>query len=100
MSREVDKFPDWYDCIEEPIRPIVRLLRDNGFNTTCSSGDKMWVECESYDDGDVTRCMNLLIEHGYSSNYLGVMLTVEKFSHRGIYWKRYMRVQIGMPDGF
>ncbi len=30
---------DWYEeNIEEPIRPLVHLLRENGFNTECSCG--------------------------------------------------------------
>ena len=35
---------DWYDKIEEEIRPLVKLLRNNGFNTTCSCGHNMWVQ--------------------------------------------------------
>jgi hypothetical protein len=30
--------------IEEPIRGVVKTLRDNGFNTTCSCGHEMYVE--------------------------------------------------------
>ena len=33
---------NWYDeNIEEGIRYIVKLLRDNGFNTTCSCEHEM-----------------------------------------------------------
>lgn len=36
---------DWYEeNIEEPIRDIVRLLRDNGINTTCSCGHTMEIQ--------------------------------------------------------
>jgi len=57
---------DWYEThIEEPIRPLVKLLRDNGFNTTCSCGHKLYVEMEQYCDGDVSRLYNLLWENGY-----------------------------------
>lgn len=35
-----------YDNIEEPIRDTVRLLRDNGFNTTGSCGHEMWIELD------------------------------------------------------
>jgi len=40
---------EWYEkYIEEPIRPLVKLLRNNGFNTTCSCGHQMYVEMENY----------------------------------------------------
>ena len=35
---------EWYDQIEEPVREIVKLLRNNGFNTTCSCGHEMYIE--------------------------------------------------------
>jgi len=42
----------WYEeSIEEPIRGIVRALRDNGVNTTCSCGHKMYVEADIIPDG-------------------------------------------------
>ena len=42
---------DWYLEIEEPIREIVRALRDKGINTTCSCGHKMYVEADIIPDG-------------------------------------------------
>ena len=56
---------DWYDCIELKVRPLVRLLRDNGFNTVSSCGHDMSVDMEWY--GDEERLSNLLLESGYSS---------------------------------
>lgn len=56
----------FYANIEAPIRSLVRLLRDNGWNTTCSCGHGMWVELDLYmymDDLEALRC--LLLDHGY-----------------------------------
>lgn len=37
---------NWYEeNIEESIIPLVKLLRDNGFNTECSCGHEMYVQC-------------------------------------------------------
>jgi hypothetical protein len=58
---------DWYDeFIEEPIRDIVKLLRDNGFNTTSSCGHAMVVEMELYSDNSITRLFNLLQENDHN----------------------------------
>lgn len=44
---------DWYELnIEEPIREIVRKLRNNGINTFCCCGHGMWIQCELYDQHD------------------------------------------------
>ena len=60
------KKPGWYDSLEAPIRKLVKLLRDNGFNTTCSCGHGMWVELELYQGMDgLERIRSLLLEHGY-----------------------------------
>jgi len=63
------KQKDWYDkCIEEPLKPLVKLLRNNGFNTVCSCGHNPspYVQMEWYDDAEVTTLYNLLMEKGYT----------------------------------
>ncbi len=42
---------EFYREIEEPIRDIVRTLRDNGVNTTCSCGHDIYVEADIIPDG-------------------------------------------------
>ena len=44
---------DFYSEIEEPIRDLVKYLRDNGINTTCSCGCKMYVEADIIPDGQL-----------------------------------------------
>jgi hypothetical protein len=58
------KSPTWYDTtIEEPIRDVVRLLRDNGFNTECSCGHEMYIQCNYTLEGEMQRLHNLLFSH-------------------------------------
>ena len=52
---------DWYErVIEEPVRDVVRLLRNNGWNTECSCGHQMYVQCEYVPDGDLMALQRLL----------------------------------------
>ena len=64
-ERKVSKEIDWYQRIEEPIRKEVKLLRDNGFNTECSCGHEMYVQCEYLAEGEIQRLHNLLFNQGY-----------------------------------
>ncbi len=58
---------DWYDKIEEPVKALVKLLRNNGFNTNCSCGHKMSIEMEWYGfEEEMRRLRNLLCENGYN----------------------------------
>jgi hypothetical protein len=58
---------DWYEQIEAPIRPLVRLLRDNGFNTFCSCGHEKTVQIEWYLHEDIKRLYSLLWDNGYTA---------------------------------
>lgn len=56
----------WYDeTIEEPVREVVKLLRNNGFNTIVSCGHTRTVEMEWYKDHEISVLWNLLWRHGY-----------------------------------
>lgn len=68
---------DWYEeCIEPEVRELVRLLRNNGFNTTCSCGHEMYVECSYVPDGDVKRLHDLLFNSGYRNYSIVVVVDV------------------------
>lgn len=58
---------DWYnEHIEEPIREIVKNLRNNGINTFCSCGHGLWIQCECYDASqEMVVIFNVLNELGY-----------------------------------
>lgn len=61
---------DWYGMkIEKPIRNLVKLLRDNGFNTICSCGHtpKPYVQMESSSEYDINKLYNLLVENGFKN---------------------------------
>ena len=59
---------DWHNQIEEPVRELVRILRNNGFNTTCSCGHDGTIQMEWYCfEEEVRRLYNLLCENGYSN---------------------------------
>ena len=62
------KMNKWIDLkIEEPLKNLVRLLRLEGFNTTCSCGHYPTpnVEMECYSPVDVSRLYDLLVENNY-----------------------------------
>jgi hypothetical protein len=68
---------DWYEeYIEEPIRDLVKLLRDNGFNTQCSCGHKMYVECQypMGEGGEMFRLDQLLYNKGYRDYEISMVL--------------------------
>ena len=63
-----DNPQDWYEKnIEEPIRNLVKLLRNNGINTTCSCGHEMYCECETHGNwyDESKGVYDLLVKNGY-----------------------------------
>jgi len=68
---------DWYEQnIEASIRKEVKLLRDNGFNTECSCGHKMYVQCQYLPDEEIQRLHNLLFNNGYRDYTITIELRV------------------------
>lgn len=62
---------DWYDSnIEEGIRDIVKLLRENGINTesSCHHQSPMMVQCQFIPDGHIKRIHDLVWNHLYESH--------------------------------
>jgi len=69
---------NWYDeFIEEGIRKEVRLLRENGFNTISSSGDKKVIDCMLHIDGDLQRLHDLLYNNNYKFYIIESYLEIE-----------------------
>jgi len=57
---------DWYeDNIEEPIRDLVKFLRNNGVNTECSCGHDMYIQCQYIPDGSIQDLIKLLYVYFY-----------------------------------
>lgn len=68
----------WYENnIEEGVRNVVRLLRDNGINTTYSCHCAMVIEAENYEDAEMSRIYDLLVENGYDDFKLSMILMKE-----------------------
>lgn len=66
---------DWYEeYIEEPIRDLVKLLRENGFNTECSCGHEMYVQCQVIQDGSLKRLDDLLFNNDYRNYKIEVSI--------------------------
>ena len=55
----------FYDEIEEGVRKYVRLLRDEGINTTCSCHHEGYIQAESHDPTSERRIIwNVMFESG------------------------------------
>lgn len=52
---------DWYEYnIEEPVRDLVKHLRNNGINTECSCAHEMYIQCQFIPDGSIHELHRLL----------------------------------------
>lgn len=83
---------DWYkEHIEEPVRSLVKLLRNSGFNTECSCGHEMYVQCQYILDGEIMRLHNLLFNNGYRDYEIDLNIKViegHSYSHFDIRLKK------------
>lgn len=62
----MDISENWYEeFIEEPIRELVKYLRNNGVNTECSCGHKKYIQCQFILDGEIKRIHDLLFNYFY-----------------------------------
>jgi len=51
---------DWYSCIEEPVRDLIKHLRNNGINTVCSCGHEMYIQADLIPDGELKHIHDLI----------------------------------------
>ena len=61
---------EFYSGIEQGIKAMVRLLRDNGFNTTCSCEHDMDVELDLIGLEDAERLWKLLFNEGHRNFHI------------------------------
>lgn len=81
---------DWYDKnIEEGIRTAVKLLRDNGINTTYSCHHAMVIEAENYEDCEAERIYDLLVENEHDGFKIEMIL----FKECGQSLRRHLRLK-------
>jgi len=75
---------DWYEeHIEAPIRPLVKLLRDNGFNTLGSCGHNMYVQLLFMPEWDI---VTELSEFMIANEYKDFLISVEHRVSNGRSW--------------
>jgi hypothetical protein len=77
---------DWYDLIEPGVREIVRLLRNNGFNTIMSCEHTMTVCLElpvSECGKETARLRDLLRKNGFGDSTIRVLAPTDP-EHRPI----------------
>lgn len=59
----------WYtETIEEPVRELVHILRNNGFNTECSCGHEMYIQCQYIPEGQLMELHNLIFNYLVANN--------------------------------
>lgn len=69
---------DWYEeNIEEGIRDIVRLLRNNGINTEASCEHKNYIQCQYPMDENIARVDCLLFNNGFRNYRIDISIIRE-----------------------
>ena len=85
---------DWYEQnIEEGIRPIVKLLRDNGYNTECSCAHDMYVQCQFIPGVETIQELHTLIWNYLCINKLPINFEIE-IRHKVIDGKSFSSMDI------
>jgi hypothetical protein len=82
---------EWYENIEPGIRPLVRLLRDNGWNTVCSCEHEMYVDVALLSMDDCERLASFLVENGYRKFHMAA----ELFAPLDGFWARRVHLTVG-----
>jgi len=92
---------DWYEeNIEEPIRPLVKLLRNEGFNTVASCGHEMWVDLHLMLDGEPYRLHKTLFDWLASQGEeISYTIEVRYTVHQGHLTHRARVCLLGKPAG-
>lgn len=79
----MDNLPDewlkndmWYkNNIEFPVREIVKNLRNQGINTECSCGHRLYIQCQTIDlDREINIIFNVLITMGIKKYVVDVYI--------------------------
>ena len=89
----------WYEeYIEEPIRGIVKALRDNGVNTTCSCGHEMTIQADVIVSGHLEvihkTLFNYLAENNLPIEY-DIVVRLE--ARKGMLWRCWADIKINNP---
>ncbi len=87
---------NWYENIEEPVRELVRLLRDGGINTTCSCGHDMYVQADVLPDASLKIIHDTVFNwmHEGNEGHGGYTIDVHLAVTRGIVVQSFATIQI------
>lgn len=87
----------WYEeHIEDPLKEIVRYLRNRGVNTECSCGHKMWIQCGYFLDGHI-KDIHELVWCYLDSKGLDINFEISVI-HKVVDSKHYTSLEIALPD--
>ena len=85
----------FYTRIEEPIRGVVKYLRDNGINTTNSCGHGMTIQCDMVLDGWLQTLHHLLFNYLSEVNgELNYEIVVRVEVCNGKLWRHWVDIRI------
>ena len=82
----------WYKNIEPEVRDLVKLLRNNGWNTTCSCGHNKTIEIEITNMVEMENLGTFLIENGIKEFIIQGNLD----NIGGGYWRRYVILNLNL----
>ena len=83
---------DWYDeYIEEPVRDLVKALRNAGINTTNSCGHDMTIQAEFYGNLELDMIYNVCYELNINKYQVFVLDQIGDFG-------RHTFLEIMLPD--
>ena len=87
----------WYsEKIEEPLRDIVRILRNNGINTECSCGHEKYIQCQYLLDGDIYTINSLLFNYFHKLGMNEPSFTIS-VKHQVIEGHQFSSLEIKFP---
>lgn len=85
----------WYENIEPGIREVVFLLRNNGYNTTCSCEHEMLVQGHFDPTDDLYMLDTILFNAGYEQFILDIRM--ERTKESGV--RRWFDLRLPKEDG-
>lgn len=90
----------WYkENIEDPLKGIVRYLRNNGVNTECSCGHEMYIQCQYILGGPITaKDIHELVWNYLDSKGLDINFEI-LVSHKVVDSIHYTSLDIKLPTG-
>lgn len=90
----------WYEQIDARIRDLIFQLRNNGINTTCSNGEKGYIEAEWHDDSNPTVAYQTCKDAGFKLIRLECIWTTFPMLQKYMKIRLYDRIFGNVPDTY